>query len=57
MFVGTPIKTSLVNRRAASGIHSSTERPLLYHSSLGISNADALSNLKIIKGDKPRAQR
>ena len=51
--VGTPIKTSLVNRSAASGIRSSVERPMLYHSSLGISNETALANLKIIKEDKP----
>ena len=47
---GTPIKTSLVNR---SGSLSSVERPVLYHSSRGISNETALANVKIIKADKP----
>ena len=53
--VGTPIKTSLVNRSSASASLSSAERPVFYHSSLGISNETALANLKIIKQDKPSA--
>jgi len=51
--VGTPIKTSLVNRSLSGANISLSERPVLYHSSLGISNEAAVANLKIVKGDKP----
>ena len=51
--VGTPIKSSLVGARLQGKNGKSTEQPLIYHSSLGISNDEALTNLRIIKGNKP----
>ncbi len=51
---GTPIKTSLVNDSSSKGGTSSAEQPVLYHSSLGISNEEALANIKIVKGKKPK---
>ncbi len=51
--VGTPIKSSLVNANLQGKNGESTNQPLIYHSSLGISNDEALTNLKIIKGNKP----
>ena len=43
---GTPIRTSLVSLQS-TGEHGN--RPVIYHSSHGISNEDTLSNLKIIR--------
>lgn len=51
--VGTPIKSSLVGARLQGKNDESVEQPLIYHSSLGISNDEALTKLKIIKGNKP----
>ena len=43
---GTPIRTSLVSLES-TGEHGN--RPVIYHSSRGISNEGALSNLKIVR--------
>ena len=43
---GTPIRTSLVSFES-TGEHGN--RPVIYHSSHGISNEDTLSNLKIVR--------
>ena len=51
---GTPIKTSMVKGGLSADGISSANKPVLYHSSLGISNEDALANLKIVKSDKPK---
>ena len=51
---GTPIKTSMVKGGLAAGGASPAKQPVLYHSSLGISNEEAVANLKIVKGDKAK---
>lgn len=43
---GTPIRTSVVSLES-TGEHGN--RPVIYHSSHGISNEDTLSNLKIVR--------
>lgn len=48
--VGTPIKTSLLQANLQKDSSNSlASRPVLYHSSRGISNDEALANLKLIK--------
>ena len=46
---GTPIKTSMAKGALSTGGTSSAKQPVLYHSSLGISNEDALANLKSLR--------
>lgn len=55
--VGTPIKTSVMAGSLSRGGISSAKQPVLYHSSLGLSNEAALRSLKIVKADKPKAHR
>jgi hypothetical protein len=51
---GTPIKTSMVAGSSQRDGISSTKQPTLYHSSLGISNEEVLTNIKVIKEDQPK---
>lgn len=51
--VGTPIKTSLAHASLPKEDSRLARSSILYHSSRGISNEAALTNLKIVKGDKP----